>query len=71
MKYKVWILGVGETSWASNALEYDDVESAKSAAISLFNRWFGADKWAVLPIKDEFVGFLSHETVDKFAIERS
>ena len=69
-KYKVWILGVGETTWATNGIEYDTVESAKNAAIDLHRRWFGADKWAVLPIKDELVGFLSHELVDKFAIER-
>lgn len=63
MKYKVWVLAVGERTYSTNNLEFDTPEEATNYGDSLLSRWFGADKFAVLPVSDEFEGYLSPEVV--------
>ena len=66
--YKVWILGVGESTYATNGVDFDTVDEATSWANDLLCRWFGADKFAILPKADEFAGFLSKDTVNDNAL---
>ena len=66
MSYKVWILAVGENSWATNGLKFKSVELAQEYGRDLLSRWYGADRFAVLPLTDNFTGHLSHETVNKY-----
>lgn len=61
--FKVWIRGVGETSWATNAREFDTVAEARAWGRDLLWRWTGASEFTVLPNSPEFKGFLSTETV--------
>ena len=66
--YKVWILGVGESTYATNGVDFDTVDEATSWANGLLDRWFGADKFAVLPKSDRYTGFLDIATIDNDAI---
>ena len=66
--YKVWIKGVGESTYATNDREFNTIEEAKSHAIDLWSRWFGAESYAVLPKSEEFKGFLSQDVVDCNAV---
>ena len=61
--FKVWIRGVGETTWATNSLEFDTIQEAKEWGSDLLGRWFGASEYDVLPTSDAFKGLLSTETV--------
>lgn len=69
MKYKVWILAAGERTYATNAVEYDTQEAAENAARDLFNRWFSANEWAVLPAKH--IGYLPQIEVDLYQVAGS
>ena len=62
--YKVWILGVGERTYATNGRDFDTIEEARKYGNDLLSRWYGADSFVVLPMRDEFCGLLSQETVD-------
>jgi len=62
--YKVWILGVGENTWATNGRDFDTIEAARNYGNDLLSRWFGADRFAILPLDDKFKGFLSHDTIN-------
>ena len=62
--YKVWILGVGESTWATNDLDFDTVDAARTYGNDLLSRWFGADKFTVLPKDDKFSGFLGQEVIE-------
>ena len=63
--YKAWIKAVGEKSWATNGLEFNTVQKAKNYANDLLSRWYGADKFAILPVSDKFVGFLEQDIIDR------
>lgn len=67
-KYKVWVLAAGETTYATNAMEYDTPEDGEAAAINLFNRWFAAKRWAVLPVSEEFTGYLTAAVIETNAL---
>ena len=67
--YKVWILAVGETTWATNGLDFDTVPDANDYGIDLMSRWMGASKYAILPKDDQFTGFLSHEVIEVNRVE--
>ena len=64
-KYKVWVLAAGETTWATNALEFDTVDEANKWGSGLMWRWLAANDYAVLPVKPELTGYLSTETVER------
>jgi len=49
MQYKVWVLGVGETTYATNGLLFDSIEDARAWGDGLLMRWFGAECYVVLP----------------------
>jgi hypothetical protein len=61
--YKVWILAYGETTWATNALEFETIKEARVYADELLSRWLGAKEYAILPVNDLFKGSLDHEVV--------
>ena len=67
--YKVWILGVGESTYATNGLDFDTIDDANSYGNDLLSRWFGADIFKVLPKSDEFKGFLSQDVIDKNSVK--
>ena len=56
--YKVWVLGVGESTYATNGLEFNTVDDATKWGNDLLMRWFGADRFVVLPVDDKYTGFL-------------
>ncbi len=62
--YKVWVLGVGESTWATNGLDFDTIEKAKTYGNDLLSRWFGADRFVVLPMSDNFKGHLTQDVID-------
>ena len=68
MKYKAWIKAVGESTYATNGLDFDSIDDAKSYASDLLSRWFGADTFAILPVNDKFSGFLSQDTIDRESV---
>lgn len=61
--YKVWVKAVGESSYNTNALEFDTIENANNYGNDLLGRWFGADSFEVLPVSPEFVGRLDKNVV--------
>lgn len=69
MLYKVWILAYGETTWATNQLDFETFDEAKSYAVDLLCRWMGAKEFAILPKDDQFTGFLSHEIIEANKVE--
>ena len=66
--YKVWVLGVGETTYATNGLDFDAVDEAIAWGNDLLSRWFGADRFVVLPASDEYSGFLDADIATKNAV---
>ena len=60
--FKVWVKGVGETTYATNGLDFETVEAAKTWGNDLMSRWFGAESFLVLPKDDRFTGFLDADT---------
>lgn len=67
--FKVWILGVGESTFATNALEFATVEEANTYGNDLLSRWFGADRFVVLPLSDDFKGYLAIDVADANAMK--
>jgi len=63
--FKVWILAVGEKNWNTNGLDFGTIDAANQYGRDLLSRWFGADKFVVLPKNDDFVGSLSQDVIDK------
>jgi len=63
--YKVWVLGVGERMYATNGLEFNTISEAKSYGNDLLSRWFGAERFEVLPMDDRFSGFLSADVINE------
>lgn len=49
MKYRVDVLALGETRWATNALRFDTVGEAEDYARDLYSRWMLADVLTVVP----------------------
>jgi hypothetical protein len=49
-KWRVDVLAVGETHWASNALEFDTELAAALWGSDLLKRWFGAERFRVVPV---------------------
>lgn len=67
--FKVWILAVNEKSFATNALEFETVEEANTYGNDLLSRWFGADRFVVLPISDDFTGYVGIDVADANAVK--
>lgn len=63
--YKVWCLATGENTYATNGLEFETVPEAEAYGHDLYSRWFGLEKWAVLPVDEKFTGFLSKDVVNE------
>jgi hypothetical protein len=68
--FKVWVLASGERTWATNGIDHENIESAEKAARDLFSRWMAAKDWAVLPKSDNFVGHLTHNTINEHNVSR-
>ena len=66
--YKVWVLGVGETTYATNGLDFNTIGEAKTYGNDLLSRWFGADRFVVLSVDDRFVGYLAQDVIDKESV---
>ena len=66
--FKVWVRAVGESTFATNGREFDTAEKADRYGFDLLNRWFGAENYAVLPVKKELTGFLDIDTVQRHAV---
>ena len=66
--FKVWVLGVGETTYATNGLDFNTIGEAKEYGNDLLSRWFGADRFVVLPVSDKFVGYLSQDVIDQNSV---
>ena len=62
-KYKVWVLAVGETTWATNGLEFETIAEADSWGYDLMMRWFGAEEYTILPVSPDNVGHLSESWI--------
>ena len=67
-QFKVWVLVSGESTWATNGLEFDSAIDAKKWGEGLFMRWFALKDFAVLPVKDEFKGYLTQDIIDAFKV---
>ena len=67
--YKVWVLGVGESKYATNGLDFDTINEANSYGNDLLSRWFGAETFKILPKSDEFEGFLSQSVIDQNSVK--
>jgi len=67
--FKVWILGVGESKFATNALEFGTIEEANTYGNDLLSRWFGADRFVVLPLSDDFTGYVEIDVADANAMK--
>ena len=48
---KVYVRACGESSYCTNALEFDTVKSAQDYGDDLLSRWFGADRFEVVRVK--------------------
>lgn len=69
VRYKVWVMGVGETTYATNGMDFATVGEAFSYGHELLSRWFGADNFKVLPMSFDPEGFPNQETIDANAVE--
>ena len=49
--YKVWVLGVSDTNYATNGLVFDTVQEADAWGLGLLMRWTGAKDYAILPVE--------------------
>jgi hypothetical protein len=49
MKYRIDVLALHETSWATNALRFDTPEAAEAYGRDLYSRWTMVDKMSVVP----------------------
>ena len=58
--FKTWFHGINEASYATNGLVFDTIEDATNYGHDLLSRWYGADKFAVLPAEG-FTGSVSNE----------
>lgn len=67
--YKVWVLGVGENTWATNGLDFESIDEAKAYGNDLLSRWFGADKFEMLPMDDMFQGHLTQDVIDNNSVQ--
>lgn len=47
--YRVEVLASGESTWATNAMEYDSEDDAKRAGSDLADRWLAVVDWRVVP----------------------
>lgn len=65
--YKTWVLGHGESRWATNGMEYPSIEVAEGAALGLYCRWTGARAITVLPVADH-PHYLDCETVERLRV---
>lgn len=68
--YKVWVLGSGESTWATNGLEFDTIDDARAYMFDLFNRWFGMKDGAILPTSAGTSGYLTSEVIADKAVGR-
>ena len=48
--YKVFFLKSGESTYATNGLNFDTSEDAEIYGKELFFRWWGIDKWLIIRI---------------------
>ena len=67
--YKIWVLASGEKTWATNGLEFETAMEAKRYGNDLFMRWLALKDFAVLPVKNEFRGFLTQDIIDANKVE--
>ena len=65
MKFKVWVLAYGERTYATNGLSFDTIQEAVNYGKDLLSRWFGADKFSVLPDHPQFTGFLTPDIIQE------
>jgi len=70
-KYKAWVLGYGETSYATNALEFDTEEEARNYAKDLFSRWMGAKEIEILPTSIGTKGYKEKEEIEKHRVGKT
>jgi len=66
--FKVWVLAAGESTWATNGLEFESQAEGELWARDLMGRWFGAIAWAVVPLDAGTNGFMTQEWVDQNAV---
>ena len=66
--FKIWILAYGESTYATNGLDFPTIEEAQEYGHNLLSRWYGAEKFAVLPQDDKFIGHLDKDTVKNNAV---
>lgn len=67
--FHVWVRTTGDSTFASNAREFDTQAAAVAAANSLFDRWFAVEDWAVCPADVVPVGqFHTPETIRQHAV---
>jgi len=55
--YKMEVLCVGETKWATNALRFATEEEAELAGRELAGRWFAVSEWRAAE-SDEEVNYM-------------
>ena len=68
--YKIWVQADSTGTYATNGVEYEDIEKAVSEATSLTFRWWAVKDWAVLPASENLTGFLGYDIVKKHAVRR-
>lgn len=66
--YKVWVKAVGESTWATNGLEFETSAEADAWGYDLLMRWFGAEEYTVLKADPKFTGHLDAYTIKANAI---
>ena len=71
IRYKVWVRGVGETSYASNGLDFATVAEAFTYGRELLSRWYGADDFQVLPLAFDPAGFPGQDVIDANAVKEA
>ena len=67
--FKVWVLPVNENAYVTNGLQFETVADAMAYGNGLLSRWFGADKFKVLPNDNAYKGSLSIATVEENAVK--
>ena len=66
--FKVWVLASGESTFATNGLEFDTIKESVSYAHNLMSRWYAVERFVVLPLNDKYSGFVSVDTAESNAV---
>ena len=66
--FKCWVLGGGESSYATNGLEFETIGEAKAYGDNLLSRWFGAEHFVILPVSGEYSGFVPQDIAVQNAV---